>query len=79
MPVWERVNFLPKDKTLDESKLKAFADNKLISTQKLKFVLGREKNIVGKAENAGYQHFLLFIHCFQKLSFTLVLKVWIVW
>ena len=27
-------------------------------TKKLKFVLGSEENIVGKGENAGYQHFL---------------------
>ena len=24
------------------------------------------ENIVGKGENAGYQHFLLFPRCFQK-------------
>ena len=24
----------------------------------------RVENIVGKGENAGYQHFLLFSHCF---------------
>ena len=24
------------------------------------------ENIVGKGENAGYQHFLLFPQCFQK-------------
>ena len=35
-------------------------------TQKLKFVLKRVENIVGKGENAGYQHFLLFPQCFQK-------------
>ena len=29
-----------------------------------------EKEIVGKGENAGYQHFLLFPQCFQK-SFLL--------
>ena len=28
-------------------------------TQKLKFVLGRVENIVGKEENAGYERFLL--------------------
>ena len=28
------------------------------------------ENIVGKRENAGYQHFLLFLRCFQK-SFLL--------
>ena len=27
------------------------------------------ENIVGKGENAGYQHFLLFPNCFQKPSF----------
>ena len=26
--------------------------------------------IVGKGENAGYQYFLLFPHCFKKASFT---------
>ena len=45
----------------------------------LKFVLGRVENIVGKRENAGYQHFLLFPQCFQKLSSPEVLKVRIVW
>ena len=35
-------------------------------TEKLKFVLGRVENIVGKGENAGYLHFLLFLQCFQK-------------
>ena len=31
-------------------------------------VFNRVEN-VGKGENAGYQHFLLFPHCFQKASF----------
>ena len=38
------------------------------------YVLDRVENIVGKAENAGYQHFLLFPQCFQKLSFSESLK-----
>ena len=29
-------------------------------TEKLKFVLGRVENIMGKGENTSYQHFLLF-------------------
>ena len=33
------------------------------------FKLKKKKNIVGKGENAGYQHFLLFTQCFQKASF----------
>ena len=40
-------------------KLKAFADNKINVNEKLKFGLERIENIVGKGENAGYQHFLL--------------------
>ena len=36
--------------------------------EKLKFVLGRVENIVEKGKNAGYQHFLLFLQCFQKHS-----------
>ena len=61
-------NSLPIDKMLDLSKFKAFADDKIIETQKLEFTLGRIENIVGKGENAGYQHFLLFPQCFTKLS-----------
>ena len=38
-----------------------------------------EENIVGKGENAGYQHFLLFPPCFLKASFPGSLKVGIVW
>ena len=37
------------------------------------------ENIVGKGENAGYQHFLLFQQCFQKASSLGSLKVGIVW
>ena len=50
----------------DWSKLKAFADDKIIVTEKLKFVLGIVENIVGKGENAGYHHFLLFPTMFSK-------------
>ena len=41
-----------------------------LMTEILKFVLGRVENIVGKGENAGYKHFLLFPQCFQKASFS---------
>ena len=64
---------------LDWSKLRAFADDKLNLAEKLKFVLESIENIVGKGENAGYQHFLLFPPCFQKASTLGSLKVGIVW
>ena len=54
------VNSLPNDKISNWSRLKAFADDKINVTEKLKFVLRRAENIVEKGENAGYQHFLLF-------------------
>ena len=43
------------------------------------FVLDRVENIVGKGENAGYQHFLLFSQCFQRAFHQGSLKVRIVW
>ena len=70
------INCLPNDKILDWSRLKAFADDKINVTKELKFVLGREENVVRKGENAGYQHFLLFPQCFQKPSSCRVLKSW---
>ena len=42
------------------------------------YVLDRVENIVGKEENAGNQHFLLFSQCFQKSSSPRSLKVGIV-
>ena len=47
------LNPFPKDKILDWSKLKAFADNKKNVTENLKFFSGLLENIVGKGENAG--------------------------
>ena len=70
---------LPNDKILDWFKLKAFADDKTNETEKVNFVVGRVENIVGKGENAGYRHFLLFPQCFQKSSFSWSFKVVIVW
>ena len=64
--VFRGFTSLPNDNILDKSKFKAFADDKFILPRKLKFVLGRVENIVGKAgENAVYQHFLLFQLCFH--------------
>ena len=67
--------FLPNDKILDRSNLKAFAEDEINVTEKLKFVLGRAENIVEKGENAGYQHFLLSPQCFQKATSLGSLKV----
>ena len=42
-----------------------------------KFILDWVENIVGKGENTGYQHFLLFPQCFQKLLLSRLLKSWL--
>ena len=54
------VSSLQHNKVLDWSKLKAFADNKINATEKLKFVVERIENIVRKGENAGCQQFFFF-------------------
>ena len=63
---------------LDLPKMKVFQDDQTNATQKLKFVLERMENIVGKGENAGYQH-SPFPAMFSKLSVSGLLKVWILW
>ena len=63
----------------DWTKLKTFADDKINLNKISKLALGRVENIVGKGENAGNQHFLLFQQCFQKASLLRMFKVGIVW
>ena len=48
------LNPVPNDKILDQSKFKAFADDKLKVIQMAKFVLDKLENIMGKEENNGY-------------------------
>ena len=62
------INSLSNDKILDYSKLKAFADNKINVTQKLKYKLGRLENIVGKGGNAGHR----FALCPQFFNIPLI-------
>ena len=71
------INSSPNDEFLYWSKLKAYAADKINATANLKFVLGRVENIVGKGENAGYQHLVIFPQCFLNTSSSL--KVGIVW
>ena len=58
---------------------KAFAYHKINVIEKMKLALERVENIMGKGENAGYQHFLLCPQCFQKPCFSWLLNVGIVW
>ena len=72
-------NSIPNDKNRDWSALKPFADDTFNIAKIMIFVCDRVENIVGKGENAGYQHFLLFLQCFQKASFHVSSKPVIVW
>ena len=49
--------------------MKGIAHDKINVNQKLKSVLRRVENIMGKGENAGHQHFL-FSHNIFKWLFT---------
>ena len=60
---------------LGSSKFKSLEDDNSNVVKMSKFVFDIVENIVGKGENAGHQHFLLFPRCFQKPSFSGSLKV----
>ena len=70
-----QFNCLTNDKFLDLSELKAFTDEETNVREKLKYLLGSMENIVGKEENAGYQHFLLLPQ-FSKGLFLNAVKSW---
>ena len=60
------------------TKMKALADDKLNMARMMICLLDKVENTVRKGENAGYQHFLLFLQCFPKPSLG-SLRVGIVW
>ena len=68
-------NSLPNDKILDLTKFKALADDKSNVAKIIISLIDRVENIVGKGENAGYQHFLLFPQYFQIAFSSGSLKV----
>ena len=77
-----RILYLPNDKILHMTKLKAFEDDKINVAQMMISVFDRVGNIVGKGENRGYRHFLLFppaVFSFFFFFSERSLKVGIVW
>ena len=63
----KRQNFKPVQ-------LKVVADNKIIVTLRLKFVLGRTENVVGKGEKTGTSLFSFFHSVFKSFLFQRCLK-----
>ena len=57
--------YLPCNKILNSTNLKAFIEDKLNVAEMTIFVC--TYHIVGKRENAEYQYFLLFPQCFQSV------------
>ena len=47
----------------------------LVMAEVMGFVFKKVESIVGKGENADYQHFLLFLQCFQKAPYPGSLKI----
>ena len=70
--------YLLPNKSSDVTILKAFADNKIKIAKVRISLFDTVENTVGKGENAGHQHFLLFPLCFPKPSSVRSLKVVIV-
>ena len=67
-------NSLPNDKILDWSELKAFADGQIIVSEKLKLVLARVENIMGKRRKCWSAAFSPFSTLFSKSFFYKVVK-----
>ena len=59
-------NPFPKDKSLDSSKLKEFADDNFNFIENGRKLIKLVENTVGKGEITRYEQFLLFPKCFQK-------------
>ena len=68
-------NSLSNDKILTMSTLKVFVKDKLDVAQITKSVFERAENMMGKRENAGYQHFLFYPSHFQKIPSSRLLKL----
>ena len=60
------LNSLPYNKILSMSKLQACTHSKINVAKMMISLSDTPENTVGKEENAGYQHFLLFPQSFPK-------------
>ena len=63
----KELTILPDDKILDQTKLKAFADEKLDVTKMIISVFERMENIVGKGEIACTSNFSFSHNVFKRL------------
>ena len=68
------LTLLRNDKILDQSKWKAFADDKVNVAEKLKFVFGKGRKHCGKRRKCWLPAFSLFLTMFSKGFFIKVVK-----
>ena len=66
----------PNDKIVNQSKLKAFADDKINIPQAFKFVLGGVENTGGESRKCGLATFSHFPSMSAKDNFLRVNSVW---
>ena len=64
------INSFPHDKILDQTKLKAFSDDKSNVTKMIISVFDRVENIVGKGEIACTSNFSFSHNVFKRLLFV---------
>ena len=82
LSIWTSLNIchlvqslpFPKQKNLDSSKLKEFADDNFKFDENGRKLSKWVENTVGKGEIARYAQFLLFPPCFQKGVFPSGIK-----
>ena len=65
--ICSNFNPIPHDEILDQTKLKAFADDKLNVTKMIISVFDRVENIVGKGEIACTSNFSFSHNVFKRL------------
>ena len=73
----EKVNARTDGRTTDNGPWHKLAGLRPVELKIVDFTW-KGRNLVGKGQNAGYQHFLPYPECFQKLSYPGSLKVRIV-
>ena len=61
-------NPLPNYIVLNQSKFKAITEDNLNVAQMIEFIFRKFENIMGKEENTGYQHLLLFKYVSKTIS-----------
>ena len=63
---WVGLQPFPKQRILDSSKLKEFADDNVKFDENGRKFSKQVENVEGKGEIAHYEQFPLFLQCFQR-------------